>query len=143
MVNRWRHPSLIVGNFFLFFIYLLSIENYSAHYYRRSSPLLIHVSGDLWILLVFVIGLKVQFLWKMDVLLFVNVLFLFWTHGSAEENNCSSLGFDKNVVPCSSCSDMVQFSLREVSKQCFKCCKDEENALEETKYPRAILEVCG
>ncbi|CAB4056872.1 NSF [Lepeophtheirus salmonis] len=31
----------------------------------------------------------------MDVLLFVNVLFLFWTHGSAEENNCSSLGFDK------------------------------------------------
>lgn len=57
---------------------------------------------------------------------------------------CKSLGFNKAVLSCSSCSDLVQFSLKHLTENCNKCCQDDGGAaLTDTKYPKAILEVCG
>jgi len=59
--------------------------------------------------------------------------------------SCLDLGFNSAKLLCSSCDDLKQFDLGSLSSDCFKCCtRDAGSAtLENTKYERAILEVCG
>ena len=58
---------------------------------------------------------------------------------------CLELGFNSAKLLCSSCDDLKQFDLGALSGDCAKCCtRDAGSAtLENTKYERAILEVCG
>jgi len=58
---------------------------------------------------------------------------------------CLELGFNSAKLLCSSCDDLKQFDLGSLSGDCTKCCtRDAGSAtLENTKYERAILEVCG
>jgi len=58
---------------------------------------------------------------------------------------CLSIGFNSAKLLCSACDDLKQFDLGVLSDGCEKCCtRDAGSAkLENTKYERAILEVCG
>jgi len=58
---------------------------------------------------------------------------------------CLELGFNSAKLLCSSCDDLKQFDLGSLSADCANCCtRDAGSAsLENTKYERAILEVCG
>jgi len=58
---------------------------------------------------------------------------------------CLDLGFNSAKLLCSSCDDLRQFDLGALSADCAQCCtRDAGSAkLENTKYERAILEVCG
>jgi len=58
---------------------------------------------------------------------------------------CLQLGFNPAKLLCSACVDLKQFDLTGLSADCEKCCvRDAGSAkLENTKYSRAILEVCG
>jgi hypothetical protein len=62
-----------------------------------------------------------------------------------EAAECLDLGFNSAKLLCSSCDDLKQFDLGALSADCTKCCtRDAGSAtLENTKYERAILEVCG
>ena len=59
--------------------------------------------------------------------------------------SCLQLGFNAANLLCSSCDDLKQFDLGVLAEGCGKCCtRDAGSAkLENTKYERAILEVCG
>jgi len=75
------------------------------------------------------------------------IAFLHLTLGlelSPEE--CKSLGFNKAQVLCSSCDDLARFSVsNDLLGSCRECCNDEGRQLDsrDSKYPKAILEVCG
>jgi len=58
---------------------------------------------------------------------------------------CLQLGFDSAKLLCSACDDLKQFDLSSLSKDCESCCNRDAGSakLENTKYERAILEVCG
>ena len=63
-------------------------------------------------------------------------------------NNCSRClerGFNSAKLLCSSCQDLKQFELGAVMADCEACCTDDGGAstLDNVKYERAILEVCG
>lgn len=63
---------------------------------------------------------------------------------SAEE--CKDLGFNRAQVLCSSCDDLSRFSVStDITNNCRSCCNDEGRQLDsrDSKYPKAILEVCG
>ncbi len=62
-----------------------------------------------------------------------------------DSGSCLQLGFNSAKLLCSSCDDLKQFDLGVLSDGCLKCCtRDAGSAkLENTKYERAILEVCG
>jgi len=64
---------------------------------------------------------------------------------SPSELECGTLGYNSVDLLCSSCEALVQFSLGHHSDECRKCCKDDgDGGLQrQTKYPRAILEICG
>jgi len=59
--------------------------------------------------------------------------------------SCLQLGLNSAKLLCSSCDDLKQFELGTLLDDCEKCCtRDAGSAkLENTKYERAILEVCG
>jgi len=70
-----------------------------------------------------------------------------WVKSSSqmEADQCFSLGFNSAKLLCSSCDDLRQFDLGEVAGECRGCCNDDGGSanLENTKYEKAILEVCG
>jgi len=60
--------------------------------------------------------------------------------------SCLQLGFNSAKLLCSACDDLKQFGLGQLlHDDCGKCCtRDAGSArLENVKYERAILEVCG
>ena len=63
------------------------------------------------------------------------------------EAECLAAGFDSKDLLCPSCDDLPQFQLRHLQSDCRECCKDDGNRLQSgnnaTKYPKAVLEVCG
>ena len=61
---------------------------------------------------------------------------------------CRSLGFHTPTLLCSSCDDIQRFEIQDkqlITNNCKNCCTDDGKTLEsrESKYPKAILEVCG
>jgi len=65
--------------------------------------------------------------------------------GQLDSASCLQLGLNSAKLLCSSCDDLKQFGLGTLMEDCEKCCtRDAGSAkLENTKYERAILEVCG
>ena len=62
--------------------------------------------------------------------------------------DCRLLGFHTPTLMCSSCDDIQRFDIQDkqaITSDCRNCCNDDDNTLEsrESKYPKAILEVCG
>ena len=62
--------------------------------------------------------------------------------------DCRSLGFHTPTLLCSSCDDIQRFEIQDkqiITTNCKNCCSDDGKTLEsrDTKYPKAILEVCG
>jgi len=64
---------------------------------------------------------------------------------SPSDQECGVLGYNSVDLLCSSCDALVQFRLGHHSEDCKKCCKQDGDAglQSQSKYPRAILEVCG
>merc|ERR1712156_170085 len=65
---------------------------------------------------------------------------------SLSPEECKNLGFIKSDLLCSSCDDLARFKVSSsITSACRNCCNDEGRNLDEgtTKYPKAILEVCG
>jgi anaerobic ribonucleoside-triphosphate reductase len=60
---------------------------------------------------------------------------------TAEE--CMALGLNKNFLMCSSCDALKEFSLDSLESECKSCCEEDDVNATPTKYPRALLEVCG
>jgi len=62
-----------------------------------------------------------------------------------DSSACLELGFNSAKLLCSACDDLKQFGLGMMSDDCGKCCmRDAGSAkLENVKYERAVLEVCG
>lgn len=60
-------------------------------------------------------------------------------------SRCLERGFNSAKLLCSSCQDLKQFELGAVMADCEACCTDDGGAstLDNVKYERAILEVCG
>ena len=77
------------------------------------------------------------------------VLMVDWISVKGEEMMdtamCLERGFNSAKLLCSSCEDLKQFDLGKVAADCVKCCTSDGGsaALENTKYEKAILEVCG
>lgn len=63
------------------------------------------------------------------------------TELSAEE--CMALGLNNNLLMCSSCDALKEFNLNTLEPDCRGCCTDDDVNSAPTKYPRALLEVCG
>ncbi|CDW53623.1 Sep15 SelM domain containing protein [Trichuris trichiura] len=55
------------------------------------------------------------------------------------KEECRDAGFTINLL-CSSCDDLAQFKLDALEPTCRQCCQKDVG---ESKYPTAILEVCG
>ena len=62
-----------------------------------------------------------------------------------DASSCLELGFNSAKLLCSACADLKQFDLGALVDGCEKCCTTDAGSakLENTKYERAILEVCG
>ena len=62
-----------------------------------------------------------------------------------KSSRCLERGFNSAKLLCSSCQDLKQFELGAVMADCEACCTDDGGAstLDNVKYERAILEVCG
>lgn len=75
---------------------------------------------------------------------FIYVLFITLNSALAEfsTEDCTSLGFIKANLLCSSCDQLKDFSLEQLVDHCKECCHNDESATNEKKYARAILEVC-
>ena len=58
---------------------------------------------------------------------------------------CLERGFNSAKLLCSSCNDLKQFDLSAIREDCEMCCTDDGGAstLDNVKYEKAILEVCG
>lgn len=56
--------------------------------------------------------------------------------------DCTSLGFIKANLLCSSCDQLKDFGLEQLQDHCKECCHQDETAPKEKKYARAVLEVC-
>ena len=80
-------------------------------------------------------------------LLLTNVVFVVdWvTSTDLNAGECLSLGFNSAKLLCSSCDHLKQFSLGDVVGECRGGCNDDGGSatLENVKYERAVLEVCG
>jgi len=62
-----------------------------------------------------------------------------------DSSACLELGFNSAKLLCSACDDLKQFGLGSLSDDCGKCCTMDAGSakLENVKYERAVLEVCG
>jgi len=80
-------------------------------------------------------------------LLLTNLVFVLdWvTSTDISAGECLALGFNSAKLLCSSCDNLKQFELGEVVQECKGCCNDDGGSatLENVKYERAVLEVCG
>jgi len=58
---------------------------------------------------------------------------------------CLQLGFNPAKLLCSACVDLRRFDLSALAGDCGQCCNSDGGSanLENTKYEKAILEVCG
>ncbi|XP_022120009.2 selenoprotein F [Pieris rapae] len=70
------------------------------------------------------------------------VLLIHSCQAELSSEDCSSLGFIKSNLLCSSCDQLKDFSLDQLVEHCKQCCHQDESAPKEKKYARAILEVC-
>jgi len=59
------------------------------------------------------------------------------------DEECLSLGYDKNVVDCFRCHDLSRFQLDELKESCLSCCTERETRPVIKKYPSARLEICA
>ena len=69
-----------------------------------------------------------------------------WVQGEVMDSaECLEKGFNSAKLLCSSCEDLKQFDLAKVAEDCLQCCVSDggSSSLENTKYEKAILEVCG
>jgi len=69
-----------------------------------------------------------------------------WVVGDGmDAARCLERGFNSAKLLCSSCNDLKQFDLGSVVPDCESCCTDDGGAstLDNVKYEKAILEVCG
>jgi len=69
-----------------------------------------------------------------------------WAHGEMMDSaQCLEKGFNSAKLLCSSCEDLKQFDLSKVAEDCLQCCVSDggSSTLENIKYEKAILEVCG
>jgi hypothetical protein len=73
------------------------------------------------------------------------LLLLDWAAGAPDTATCLAKGFNPAKLLCSSCADLRQFDLGAVVPDCEACCTDDGGAstLDNVKYEKAILEVCG
>ena len=64
---------------------------------------------------------------------------------SGDAAKCLERGFNSAKLLCSSCNDLKQFDLSAIRDDCEMCCTDDGGAstLDNVKYEKAILEVCG
>lgn len=80
--------------------------------------------------------------------MFFLLVFIYITlvvHNSEAEfstEDCTSLGFTKANLLCSSCDQLKDFSLEPLIPHCKECCHNDESVPKDKKYARAILEVC-
>ena len=86
--------------------------------------------------------------WMARLLVSQLVLMLDWVQVQADKLNaaqCLEKGFNSAKLLCSSCEDLKQFDLSKVAQDCVQCCVSDGGSanLENTKYEKAILEVCG
>ena len=87
--------------------------------------------------------------WLTSTLVSQLVLMLDWAIVEANDKlgaaECLERGFNSAKLLCSSCDDLRQFDLSKVAADCVQCCTDDGGSasLENTKYEKAILEVCG
>ncbi|ROT78519.1 15 kDa selenoprotein [Penaeus vannamei] len=54
-----------------------------------------------------------------------------------------AVGLNKANLLCSSCDTLKEFNLDVLEANCRGCCNVDDVNATPTKYPRAILEVCG
>jgi len=85
-------------------------------------------------------------LWSTTVALLTQFVIESVAIQSLEE--CRALGFNSPTLLCSSCDEIQRFDIQDkqiISGNCKNCCTDDGKTLEsrESKYPKAILEVCG
>ena len=87
--------------------------------------------------------------WLTSMMVSQLVVMLDWAMVQASDKldtaECLAIGFNSAKLLCSSCEDLKQFDLSKVAADCVKCCTDDGGSasLENTKYEKAILEVCG
>ena len=86
--------------------------------------------------------------WVTRVLVSQLVVMLDWVAATADSMDaaqCLQRGFNSAKLLCSSCEDLKQFDLSKVAEDCLQCCVSDggSSTLENIKYEKAILEVCG
>ncbi|XP_012279478.1 selenoprotein F [Orussus abietinus] len=59
-------------------------------------------------------------------------------------DDCKLLGFNKANLLCSTCEKLMTHNLVDIYDNCKECClkDDNEDALGQKRYPKAVLEVC-
>ena len=85
---------------------------------------------------------------RPSVVLALLTQFVIGTLSLQSLEECRSLGFHTPTLLCSSCEDIQRFDIKDkqvITTNCRNCCTDDGKTLEsrESKYPKAILEVCG
>lgn len=85
--------------------------------------------------------------WLSQLLAGQLVMMLDWVTAEAQLDaaQCLEKGFNSAKLLCSHCEDLKQFDLGKVAQDCVQCCVSDGGSanLENTKYEKAILEVCG
>ena len=87
--------------------------------------------------------------WLTSMMVSQLVVMLDWAIVQASDKldtaECLARGSNSAKLLCSTCEDLKQFDLSKVAADCVKCCTDDGGSasLENTKYEKAILEVCG
>ena len=85
--------------------------------------------------------------WLVRLMTSQLVIMLDWTMADTDSSvaECLEKGFNSAKLLCSSCDDLKQFDLGVLAQDCAACCISDGGSasLENTKYEKAILEVCG
>ena len=87
--------------------------------------------------------------WLAKLLVTQVMVMMDWVQVQAADKldaaQCLEKGFNSAKLLCSSCDDLKQFDLSSVAQDCVQCCVSDGGSanLENTKYEKAILEVCG
>ncbi|CBY31641.1 unnamed protein product [Oikopleura dioica] len=58
-----------------------------------------------------------------------------------EGSDCTSLGFDQQVLECNTCKELSDFGLESIKKECLSCCKKSDEQI--VTYKSAKFEVCS
>jgi len=72
------------------------------------------------------------------------ILLLLSSVNNANGKSCQEIGFTPNMVSCSKCEELHDFTKDEdIFNECKKCCTEENNESNIKKYIRATLLVCS